>query len=244
MRQRVELGRLERLAARAYDSYVKTLVGGLAVGSALLLRVLPGEARRRALVRRAARVALWASGTPLTVSGLDRLPGEPCVVVANHESWLDSLVLAAVLPARFVFVAGELFRRAGLAGFILRRIGAGFVDRSDPRQAVADVRRLTRRVMAGQSLVIFPEGGVMSGPELGRFHTGAFRVAVDSGRPVLPVTIRGTRAMLGAGGRRVARGRVAVLIGAPLSPLGSGRAAVADLLNRARASVLAGAPLT
>jgi 1-acyl-sn-glycerol-3-phosphate acyltransferase len=76
---------------------------------------------------------MWLTGTPFTVSGLEQVPrGKPCVLVVNHASYLDGLVLMAVLPGPFGFVA----KRELLERFILRvylqRLGTEFVERFPP----------------------------------------------------------------------------------------------------------------
>jgi 1-acyl-sn-glycerol-3-phosphate acyltransferase len=80
------------------------------------------------------------------------------VAVANHASWLDGLVLAAILPGSCCFVAGEIFARRALSGFVLGRVGTEFVERTDREQGVRDTVRLSKLAGRGQQLVMFPEG--------------------------------------------------------------------------------------
>ena len=105
------------------------------------------------------------------------LPRGPCVVVANHASYLDGVVLKAALPARFSFVIKKEVSHVPLAGFVLRRIGSEFVDRFNRHAGGMDARRLFKAAETGQALAFFPEGTFLAQPGLGKFHTGAFAIA-------------------------------------------------------------------
>jgi 1-acyl-sn-glycerol-3-phosphate acyltransferase len=163
-----------------------------------VLLLTPGLSRRRAQVSGLARLALRLAGMRLELRGLDQLP-QPCIVVANHSSYLDGVVLAATLPPRFSFVIKREMAAVPLAGTLLRRIGAEFVARGDRIRGARDARRLLRNAATGQSLVFFPEGTFETTVGLLRFHIGAFAAAVRANLPVVPVAIRGTRHCLPPG---------------------------------------------
>ena len=147
---------------------------------------------------RLARLALRLAGMRLELHGLDQLP-QPCIVVANHSSYLDGVVLAATLPPCFSFVIKREMSAVPLAGTLLRRIGAEFVERGDRIRGARDARRLLRNAAIGHSLVFFPEGTFSTAIGLLRFHIGAFAAAVRADLPVVPVAIRGTRHCLPPG---------------------------------------------
>jgi 1-acyl-sn-glycerol-3-phosphate acyltransferase len=165
----------------------------LAVVPVLLL--MPSLPRRRALVRRAARAVLRLTGMRVTVSGLEHIV-TPCIVVANHESYLDGVVLQAVLPSNFSFIIKREMASVPLAGTLLRRIGAQFVERQDRQRSARGARRLMRCAAQGQALAFFPEGTFGAEIGLRRFHIGAFAAAARAQLPVVPIAIRGTRASL------------------------------------------------
>src|ERR1700722_12721050 len=123
-----------------------------------VLLLTPGLSRRRAQVSGLARLALRLAGMRLEPHGLDQLP-QPCIVVANHSSYLDGVVLAATLPPCFSFVIKREMSAVPLAGTLLRRIGAEFVERGDRIRGARDARRLLRNAAVGHSLVFFPGGG-------------------------------------------------------------------------------------
>ncbi|MGH8220389.1 MAG: lysophospholipid acyltransferase family protein [Steroidobacteraceae bacterium] len=187
---------MENLKRTLYGGYAIALF--LAAGFAALLLVLltPGLARRRAIARAGARLFLKLAGMRLEVSGLESLPAGPCVVVANHASYIDGVLFTAALPPRFGFVIKREMAAVPLAAAMLRRIGAEFVERNNRRKGTADARRLFRNVARGQSLVFFPEGTFSPQPGLLKFHAGAFIAAVRARCPVVPAVVRGSRTAL------------------------------------------------
>jgi 1-acyl-sn-glycerol-3-phosphate acyltransferase len=214
------------------------LVLSLAILAVLL--VLPGLQQRRRLVRRGARSALWLMGMRLEVSGLENLPEGPCVVVANHASYLDGVVLTAALPPRFAFVIKREMDEVPLANLLLRRIGAEFIERGRTGRGARDARRLLKAARSPVSMVFFPEGTFDSEPGLLRFHAGAFVFAARAGLPVVPTVIRGTRRALPARPPLPWPTRIDVEILSCLAPAAADAdAAVQRLRDAARAAILA-----
>jgi 1-acyl-sn-glycerol-3-phosphate acyltransferase len=168
--------------------------------SAFVIVLLPmGVSARRYIAHAVARAFFWCVGMPIRVKDGHNLPEGPCVIVANHASYLDGPVLKAALPARFCFVIKKEVSRVPLAGLLLRRIGSEFVDRFNRHAGGMDARRLLKAADAGQALAFFPEGTFLPHPGVGKFHTGAFAIAARSALPVVPVGIRGTRRILPSG---------------------------------------------
>ncbi|HLW74683.1 MAG TPA: lysophospholipid acyltransferase family protein [Gammaproteobacteria bacterium] len=166
--------------------------------ASLLVIVLPGQERRRRTARLAGRFLFRVAGVRLKVEGLHHLP-QSCIVVANHASYLDGVILTAALPPRFSFVIKREITAAPLVGRLLARLGSEFVERFDKKGAHSDASRLIKRARSGACLGVFPEGTFKRDPGLRPFHLGAFLTATRAGLPVAPVVIRGARAILPAG---------------------------------------------
>ncbi len=226
------------VAAVAFAAYTWVLLVVLAAPVIVLLALLPRVRWRRRMACGAVRLLARLTATAVTVHGLDRLPDGSSIVVANHPSWLDGVVLATVLPPSFRFVAGEVFQHRVLSGFVLKRLGTEFVERYQREHGVTDTDRLVALVRAGQSLVMFPEGHLARAPGLRPFHMGAFVVAAQAGAPAVPTAIRGTRTMLRPGHRFPRRGAVDIAIGQPIQPIGTDWAAAVELQRAARDAVL------
>jgi len=206
------------------------LVGLLALLGLLTVGPL---ARRRGLIRRVARLTLALAGIRLTTQGFPGLPPS-CVIVANHCSYLDGVVLAALLPARFGFVIKREMSAVPLAGLLLRRIGVEFVERRARHQVLRDTRRLLRQAQLGESLVFFPEGTFSHEVGLLHFHIGAFAAAARANLPVVPLAIQGTRRCLPPGRAWPAPGRIEVRVLPPIPALPAAAAGSEAQGQRAR----------
>jgi 1-acyl-sn-glycerol-3-phosphate acyltransferase len=187
---------LPRWLALPYGVYALSAFTLLAVGATILILPVPGQRLRRRMVRAAARFALFVCGMRVAVLHAERLPADACVVVANHSSYLDGIVLYAALPPVFGFVIKREMSQVPVANLLLRRIGAHYVDRGHSQKGAGDTRRLLKQAAAGGALAFFPEGTFHPEPGLLRFRSGAFVVAARTGLAVMPVAIRGTRSAL------------------------------------------------
>jgi 1-acyl-sn-glycerol-3-phosphate acyltransferase len=227
--------RIRQLGNVVFGLYATAVFTAIALLTLGLVAVAPGLGIRRRLVRRAAAGVFRLTGTRPRVRGLSHIPAEPCIIVANHASYLDGPLLTAVLPPRFGFVIKREMTGVPLAHFLLRRIGSEFVERRDTHKSAADARRILLKARAQESLAFFPEGTFTPEPGLRRFHNGAFAAAARAQLAVVPVVIRGSRGMLPASRALPRRGRLEVIIKPPLDP-GTEPAA---LLAAARQSILA-----
>jgi len=159
---------------------------------------VPGLRRRRRLAGSFARGFFKSAGISISINCTERLPAGPCVLVANHASYLDGLVACAALPPDFAFVIKKEMLRVPLAGLLLRRLGSEFVERNDRHRGAADARRVLKTAASGQSLVFFPEGTFDPTPHIRKFHRGAFATAARLKLPIVAVAIHGARDALPA----------------------------------------------
>ena len=227
------------IATALYSAYAYAMFGTIALGAWSLTCLMPRSDWGWAVARRAARMVMRLSGSPLVVRGLENLPRKGAyVVVANHSSYLDSLVLAAALPVNLSFVAKRELVGNFIARVFLNRLGTEYVERFDWQRGVADARRIGKAVEKGRSLMFFPEGTFTRIPGLRPFHLGAFVTASEHGVPVIPIILRGTRSRLREGEWAPRRGPVSVQISSPLQPEGSDWAAAVRLRDAARAEIL------
>ena len=182
-----------------YGCYAWLALLGIVIALVLVVAVLPGIDRRRRLARRAARLFLGAIGSPVRAEGSRIEPHYPCVLVANHSSYLDGIILTAALPAGFTYLIKHEMSRIPIAGFLLRRLGSAFVDRDDRQDRHRTARTLYTLATRGSALGFFPEGTFDKSPGLKPFHLGAFSAAARAKLPVVPVVILGARWKLPSG---------------------------------------------
>ena len=222
-----------------YALYAIGLFLVLGLSTLLLVLVVPGVRRRRAIARGMSRAFFALSGMPLSVKGLEHLPQGQCVVVSNHASYLDGVVFTAALPAEFAFVIKREMNAVPLAGLLLRRLGSHFVERFNRQRGATDARRVLRDAINGNSLAFFPEGTFTPTPGLLKFHTGAFTTAIRAGCPIVPATVRGTRVALSPSSGLPHPGRIEVRILPAITPrAGATEDAALELRDRARAAIL------
>lgn len=190
----------------------------------LPLLVCPWRVRKpimTKIVRIWGRLGLAIAGVRLEVTGKQWLSqARPRVVVLNHSSVLDMLVMAAVSPPRMVGVSKKELRwffPINLAFFL---VGVVFVDRSSPAAAVEDLRKVALRVgQESLAVMLAPEGTRTRTGELGHFKSGAFHLAQQAGAEIVPVVIHNAFELCPPTGWRVRSGVVRVEIQKPWSPL-------------------------
>ena len=223
-----------------YGIYAALLFLVVALTALLAVLLLPSLPLRRGTARIAARGFFLLAGMPLRLRGTANLPPGQCVVVANHASYLDGVVMAAALPPRFAFVIKREMNDVPVAGLLLRRIGSEFVDRHNRHKGGTDARRVLRTAAGGHSLVFFPEGTFTPEVGLGKFHTGAFAIAARAACPVVPAVILGTRRNMPATRTFPRPGPLEVRYGAPIAALvaPAGDDPVLVLRDRSRAAIL------
>jgi 1-acyl-sn-glycerol-3-phosphate acyltransferase len=162
------------------------------IGYGLLLAVVyprfAKSSRRRILQRWCAGLLdiLNVSLKMPTEDGLRTLP--PGLIVANHISWLDVMVLNSVIPMRFV--AKSEVRRWPAIGWLAARVQTLFIARGKARDAARINRKLVDSLQDGEYLALFPEGTSTDGAQVGRFHASLLQSAIDAKTEVHPVAIR------------------------------------------------------
>lgn len=197
-------------------------------------------ARNWVIASRASRLFLALARMRLTV----QVHGAGChaagrtpIFVANHASYLDGLILLAALPEPVDMVAKRELHGQSIAGPFLRALGVRFVERHEYSRGVADVRELTARAAAGDPLLFFPEGTFVQTAGLGQFRLGAFVAACASHRPIVPIAIAGTRAVLRDGQWLPRRADITVTVLDPLKADGEDMKAAASLRDTARDAI-------
>lgn len=116
-----------------------------------------------------------------------RLPGRGVLVVSNHRSYLDIVVILAHIES--AFLAKAELRKWPVFGYASMKGNTVFVDRSDRQSRERSRQQLSERLAQGISVVVFPEGTTHEGPGLLDFKTGIFHLAAEKEIPVVPVAV-------------------------------------------------------
>ncbi len=207
--------------------FVSSILVGLCVASVLFVVSTPFDRDRRALHW---LVAHWGfqycrvwPGWQVTVLHRERIPRQPAVLVANHQSMADVIsVLGLYAPYKFVSKA-ELFK-VPVLGWLMRMARYVPVDRGKPKSMHRMVEECRTWLRKGMSVLIFPEGTYSGGKKLLPFKRGAFTLACEEQVPVVPVVLKGTPELIFEDGPWMSpRATVSVEVLEPVPPLPKGR---------------------
>jgi 1-acyl-sn-glycerol-3-phosphate acyltransferase len=185
-----------------------------ALAAALVDRT--GDATHR-IVAAWARLCLLCVGVRVECTGSELLPPGPVVLAANHSSGVDVPILYAALPSSFRFVHKRSLYLLPIVGQILLLGGHIGIDRSRAFRARRGLEQAARRVRAGTSILVFPEGTRSRDGRVGEFKRGSFKLALEAGVPVVPVSLAGVREVIPGGPLSLRPGRVRVRIQSPLT---------------------------
>ena len=221
-----------------FTAYIAVLLLAVIPPVWAALLMLPRGGGSSRLLRRGVRFVIRASGCSLRVRGMNRLEGRgPLVVVANHGSYLDSIMLMAVLAPGYLFVVNHQFASIPFFGLAVRKAGYLIVDRTRAAARRECVLAMIDTLRRGSSLVVFPEGTRHRGADLLPFRRGAFRAAVEAGRPIVPITLAGTANIWRPGTWLLHRDAVEIIVHQPIEPVDQGRTEITRLRDAARVAI-------
>jgi 1-acyl-sn-glycerol-3-phosphate acyltransferase len=170
------------------------------------------------IVKRWSRTFLRVPPVTFEVEGLEHVdPAVRYVVVANHLSTFDIPLLFWILPIEGRFLSKKELFRIPIVGTAMRRVGIIRVDREAGRSSRAVINEGVQLAAdRGYSLIVFPEGTRSTADELLPFKKGAFRIAIDTALPLLPVVIEGTDRISRPGSKLFYRGHAKVKVLPPV----------------------------
>jgi 1-acyl-sn-glycerol-3-phosphate acyltransferase len=221
----------------AFVSFVVlTLLGSLlAISSGLVDRT--GDAVLW-LGRWWSRGLLASAGVRLEVRVHGHLePDRPYIFASNHLSMIDIFAVLVAIPVQFRFIAKKQLGAIPIFGWAMRAGRFIFIDRQNPVLARRSIDEAAKRIRAGQSVVIFPEGTRSRDGRLAPFKQGGFHLALDSGADIVPVGIRGSHELMPRGSAVMRPGKVTIEIGEPIPTAGLGADDRLELVARVRARI-------
>jgi 1-acyl-sn-glycerol-3-phosphate acyltransferase len=173
-------------------------------------------------------------------------PRKPYVFMANHASMVDIWAMFLRMPVPVRFIAKKQLGQIPVFGWAMRAGRFVFIDRQNAVSARRSIQEAAQRIKDGHSVAIFPEGTRTRDGKLGAFKKGGFHLAIDSGVEIVPLAIRGTRAVMPPGTPLIRAGRVEIEIDQPISTAGLGAGDRQQLLDRvyARIADMLGEPTT
>jgi 1-acyl-sn-glycerol-3-phosphate acyltransferase len=210
------------------------------------------QALRRDPAALARHTRFWARGLArgwglqVDVHGSERIPAhDRCVLLANHQSHADVVALFVGLPVDLVFLAKRELRNVPLFGRVMEAGGHIFIDRKEKREAIETVDAAARALRPGHPVLVFPEGTRGRRAEVAPFKKGGFHLARKAGAPIVPIGIRGSRAVWPREARAPRPGRISIHVGEPVPAREVIETPLEELIARVRATIgeLAALPL-
>src|SRR5512140_123782 len=188
-------------------------------------------------------VGLWAVrtgrrilGIEVDVSGVDKIePRKPYIFMANHESFLDGPLVMTHIPGSARVILKKSILRIPIVGTAMRFVGFVPVDRKGAEGGKKSIGRAAALMRErGYSYLIFPEGTRSRDGRLGPFRRGGFFLALESGAPIIPITIRGTFALMPKGQWFARKGTVKIAFHDPVPVAAYIPETMAGLIERVR----------
>jgi 1-acyl-sn-glycerol-3-phosphate acyltransferase len=163
-----------------------------------------------------ARLNIYLGFCRVRVRGKELIdPEKTYIVMSNHQSLFDVLALIAYLPLQLRWVVKEEIRRMPVFGYALQRMGHIYVDRVRGESIRRSIEKAAQKIKNNTSVVFFPEGSRGDQGELLKFRKGGFILAQESGHPILPITINGSRFVLPKNTMELMPGKIEIRIHPP-----------------------------
>ena len=172
---------------------------------------------------------LTLNGVKLNVTGAENLTAPPAVFLFNHRNNFDVFMVAALVRDNWTGVAKIELQSNPLVGTLGRLLDAAFIDRADSAAAVAALKPVEEAARKGLSILVAPEGTRTDTRTVGPFKKGAFRIAMATGLPIVPIVIRNSDSVAGRNSHRLSKGTVDIAV---LPPIDVSNWTVDDLPKR------------
>ena len=184
--------------------------------------------------RQGCRLALLLAGVRVRHVGLENATKFPTALfIANHVSNIDPAALFAALPRIAVILKKEL-RSIPMLGYVMELGSFIYVDRRDRAARKAAMEQAVQTLKDGISLLVFPEGTRSLDGQLLPFRPGPFSMAIESGRPVVPITVHGARELMPKGTLKIWPGEITLAFHPPVETANLDAAQRAALMERVR----------
>ena len=183
-----------------------------------LLWVRKSEVKVQVFPRYWGRILCWLAGVRVKVEGIENLdPGQTYIFAGNHCSQYDIFSFQGYFPHDFRWIAKKELFRIPVFGRAMHRAGYIPIDRTHGRQALKSLDEAAKRIAAGSSVLIFPEGTRSADGTLQEFKTGAVLLAIKAGVPIAPLGFNGSYQVLPKGTLLPRSGEIIIRVGPPIS---------------------------
>lgn len=164
-----------------------------------------------------ARGIFRLTGSSVKITGVENIPaGRAVLFVSNHQSHMDSAIIHGYIKIEKGFIADKEVRNIPILRTWLKYMKSIFIDRGDMRHNVRSMEESVRILREGCSMVIYPEGRLDEGKQLGEFRKGCVRLAVKAGVPIVPLTMKNSHLLMDRDGSKIRSAFVQCIISQPI----------------------------
>ncbi|MGC8764259.1 MAG: lysophospholipid acyltransferase family protein [Brevinematia bacterium] len=164
-----------------------------------------------------ARLVVYGTGSSVEVVGLEKIPERNVLFVSNHQSYFDIPVVLGFLRRLIGFMAKIELKKIPVLSFWIKKIHCVFIDRKKLREAGRFIDEGVKNLQSGFNMLIFPEGTRSKSSKMKNFKPGSFRLAFESGVPIVPLTINHSYKIFEEKGR-ISRAKVKIIVHDPVYP--------------------------
>ena len=195
----------------------------------------PSGKQSRQVARLWAKIVLCVTGTKVKVIGRENIIMEkPQLLMANHQSYFDIPIVFAGIPVDFLWTVKKELFKVPVFGRALRRAGYIEIDRHNPAKAVSGLHGAAEKIRSGMSIATFPEGTRSRDGKLLPFKKGMFYLAIQTGTPIVPLSIIGSGKIMAKNSLTIKPGEIAMVIAKPVDVEGYSIENRYDLIEKVR----------
>jgi 1-acyl-sn-glycerol-3-phosphate acyltransferase len=185
------------------------------------------------------RVLLFISATKVEVIGTHNiLRNKPQIFMANHQSDFDILITLAHVNCQFRWIAKKELFAVPVFGQAMRSAGYIEIDRQNHENALRSLKLAALRIREGKSVMSFPEGTRSRDGEIKTFKQGIFYLAIESGVPIVPISIIGSGGIMPKRSLKVKPGKIKLVIDKPFDVTDYTLETRQDLIDRVRQTIM------
>jgi 1-acyl-sn-glycerol-3-phosphate acyltransferase len=201
--------------------------------------ISPGENKVHKIANLWARMLLWLTSTRVDVIGRENvLMNRPQIFMANHQSDFDILIVLAYIPGQLRWIAKKELFKIPVFGKAMRNAGYIEIDRQNHEKALKSLDEAAQKIREGKSVVTFPEGTRSRDGKIRPFKQGMFHLAIQSGVPIVPISIIGASEIMPKRSLNVRPGRITMVIDRPVDMSGYTLETKGELIEKIRGIIV------
>jgi 1-acyl-sn-glycerol-3-phosphate acyltransferase len=185
------------------------------------------------------KTLLRITGVQVEITGEENIPvNTPLIFMANHQSNFDILALLANIQVQFRWLSKKEIFYIPIIGYAMKRAGYISIDRENHAKAIDSLGEAAQKIREGKSVMTFPEGTRSRDGKIRSFKKGLFYLALEAGAPIIPISIKGSRAIMPKKSLQINPGEITIIIDKPIYIKGYSIETRDELMNAVRSVII------